>query len=706
MTAQGQAEGQAEGQSQEQAEGREPAAGPERPVIEAGLAARLLEAAPARVRRKLDADPRAAREWQWTREDGGWRVAAGAETVRLDAAVLTDASEVGCSCLLGPRCLHLLAVIGVLDVATDDPEEPAGGSPAADGAPGPGPEVAGPQDSAGLQDPAGRSVPAGRRAPDGSQAPAGVQPSAGLRTPVALGADAAESARLAWAAGADLLATGVRAAGVPHRTGLLRAASAARAARLPRLAAACTTAAAGIRDAETPDFALSGYAAALSDLLELAWRLGGGPEGPRPAAVLADAGVARRAYTEIGGLRLYGLACERVVTGSGYAGVVSHVVAAGSYGPPTLWRIGGVVPGGPGQVTAAYRGPVEFGGLTMSHRDLTRSGALAQAASGSADGRLSGGTAATAAAVGGATWWEEPLSSLWEEPAGRQVERALAALAAPSHRTGEDFVFADVTDIGPGPDGTVTAAVVGLDGRVSLAPAAPDDRMTARNLARVAARPGTAARIVARPVPGRPRTLVPIALAPAQGPASGPVFGASFGPASRSATGQGYPLPERYAGRVNLGLDELDAPPPSPPPSSREGPPGAAAAGESEATVDAPAVASGRGSATAAKPAPGPRPPTGALRRALHRIAEGGRGAAPAIAALVPTLKRSGMGGAAELLGELDTAARERVRVFTGESTLPAPDRLALVWTTAMAYTRAAEGSLDLDAWTLPRTPH
>ncbi|GAA3757414.1 hypothetical protein GCM10022205_50990 [Spinactinospora alkalitolerans] len=370
--------------------------------------------------------------------------------------------------------------------------------------------------------------------------------------------------------------------------------------------------------------------------------------------MLADVGVGRRSYAEIGTLRLYGLACERVATGSGYAGVVSHVLASGAGGQRALWRIGDVAPGGAERVTAAYRGPVGFGGVSLSHRDLARSGMVAQRVSASADGRLSGGTATTAATSGGATWWDPPLSALWEEPFADQVARALAALSAPVHRTGADLVFADLTVVGPGDspgeDGSLLATEVGTGRTVLAVAAGPDDRVGAANLVRLAADHGAALRVVARPLPGRPGALHLLAAAP---------------DASR-------PLPESWAGRINLGLDALPGRPPGHPRTP---------------------VADGARR--------DPESPLAPCTRVLNRLAEGGRCAASAAAvdAAVPRLRRTHLPGAADLLTELGAAAGERLRTATGESVPPPPDRLALTWLAALAYASAAAADLDRRAW-------
>src|SRR6266536_6089598 len=103
--------------------------------IAPGVAATLLAAAPGRVRRRLDADPGMAGRWAWERDGAAWVVHAGTETVRIEteteaaASVVSVVEQLSCSCLLAPRCVHLLAVVAVLDPCDPEPEtaaEPAG----------------------------------------------------------------------------------------------------------------------------------------------------------------------------------------------------------------------------------------------------------------------------------------------------------------------------------------------------------------------------------------------------------------------------------------------------------------------------------------------------------------------------------------------------------------------------------------------------
>ncbi len=84
-----------------------------RPTIEPALLASLIEAAPGRVRKRLDKEPDVAQAWNWSEHDGVHQVSAGGETVRIstDQGVVRQLEQITCSCLLAPKCHHILACV-------------------------------------------------------------------------------------------------------------------------------------------------------------------------------------------------------------------------------------------------------------------------------------------------------------------------------------------------------------------------------------------------------------------------------------------------------------------------------------------------------------------------------------------------------------------------------------------------------------------
>lgn len=419
-----------------------------RPPITPDLLAATLAAAPARVRKRLDAAPAIAETWTWERSDATWLVIAGDERVRLPhTEPVTALTQVTCTCLLAPRCLHLLAVLTAL--------------PLAEAAPSP---------------------------EDAPLPPSDETTNAVRAEQVELDDAQRAAAALAWEAGAALLATGAAHAGSAVRLRVLRAVHACRAAGLHRVAAAASAVAQAVQDlaAERPHFTLAGYADELAELLETAWRLGAGPEGGRPEVTAAEVGVGRRSHTGLAPTVLHGLFTEAVVTGSGYAGAVTYLAD----GDGRLLTVGDVLPGGQERVRAAYRAGVRFGGLSLSHEQLSRRRIFTQHAAASPDGRLSGGRTTTAASQGPSDWNAPPLDALWTTPLDAQLDRAWTST--------DRLLFLDATVAGPG---------LLLETEYGLLRAVPPSDHTfsscEENLRRLAATPGRRVRLIGRVLPAR-----------------------------------------------------------------------------------------------------------------------------------------------------------------------------------------------------------
>jgi hypothetical protein len=447
-----------------------------RPSIAAGVAAELLAAAPGRIRKRLDADPGMAERWAWEPDGGAWIVRAGAETLRIEpgSGNVGTAAQLSCTCLLAPRCLHLLAVATTLDPADAEAIQPKDPDPE----PGLGGSAAGPS------------------------------------PPVELSPRQRAAAVLAWRAGARLLATGAGAAGATARGDLLQAAHACQEARLHRLGVAAVRVATGVRDlaGERPEFQLAGFAEDLAELLAVAWRLGWG-SGPAPGA---DVGVGRRRYQPVGGLKLHGLASEAVATASGYAGVITWLVDQSG----RLWTVSDVAPGEPARATEAYRSAVRFGRLALRHQELGRSRVIAQGATGSADGRLGSGSDVTATTTGPSSWDAPPLAARWAAPLEEQLDRAWRAweLPAGERPAGADLLFLDTIVHGLVPGG------LALETRNARRPlellgVAPSDHAELaylENLRRLGELAGRPLRLVARGRLDRPHAVTPLS---AGGPA-------------------------------------------------------------------------------------------------------------------------------------------------------------------------------------------
>jgi hypothetical protein len=411
------------------------------PKVAASVVAEVLEQLPSRLHKRVDAA--VAKASSWTVSADG--VVVDAETTlrfELHDEVLTSAADLTCSCLLAPRCLHRAVFVSVAPVSAD------------------------------------------------AQVDSQVAPeSAGT----ALGSSAVAAVELLWVAGGLVLRAGVSGSGSVLQASMLRAVHAARLAGLHRAAAAALRVVTGIRAAHSGSsaFARATLADDLAELLLVCHQLRAGI-----GDVSALRGTARREYQPIGSLRLHGLFTERVVTDSGYAGVVSHLVDSKG----GLWTIPALSPGDADEVAAAYDGPVALGESGLSHRQLSRAGLLLSSATASADRRLGAGANVRAVAAAGAPWSASPL---WDEPLADQVRRAF--------RTDNQLLFLD----------DVAARQINLIGSSDLA---------WENLRLMS---GMELSFIARLVPSRPLTAVALA-------ASGPLH-----------------IPESWGGVVNLTLERL-----------------------------------------------------------------------------------------------------------------------------------------------------
>ena len=93
-----------------------------RPGIQRLLLAHLVDQAPSRLRKRLDSEPSVADSWNWTQTETGWSIQANDETVRLQPieGTVQSLEDVAYTCLLSPKCFHLLACCSVLPLGDDN----------------------------------------------------------------------------------------------------------------------------------------------------------------------------------------------------------------------------------------------------------------------------------------------------------------------------------------------------------------------------------------------------------------------------------------------------------------------------------------------------------------------------------------------------------------------------------------------------------
>ncbi|MGN9768220.1 hypothetical protein ACTMS2_24050 [Micromonospora sp. SD12] len=616
------------------------------PAVLPTVAAAAVAALPSRLHKRLDAAIERLAGVPVGHLDGGVSVDCGPEALVTltpgPAGAVTAPEQARCSCLLSPRCLHRTAVLLACPVA--DPGSHPG--PAATAAASPTPDRA---DAA--------SGSTGRTRKSAGAAPTKAQRAA---------ADAL------WRAGAAVLSAGVPAAGAVPQAELLRAAHGARLAGLPRAESAALRTVRGLRAqrGRQNGHRLAELVEVLHDLLYVAGRLAAGD--PDPALV----GVLRRAYQPDGTLEVHGVCREPVISATGYAGVVTHLLAADG----RQLSFGDVKPGGPDRARDCARAVTEMGAVSVNHAVLSRGGLRITGTTVSPDGRLGAGKGVRATPLAGTDWATGTLAELFARPLA-EVVTAQLAIEDPEDpgRAGTALVGGDLVVVGavgdqvlarelaPAPDAAAERAPVPDGPLIRLVPVDAHPALAhVANLRRLASRPGLRVRVVGRLDPDRASTLRPLAV--------GPVPGAA-------AT---LRLPPDWHGRADLGYDEIQGGhlPPRDPAATT----GAVLAVGADAVAESPlwrvrrlvelAVAGGR--------------------RAVAEAARGD-GAGPA-----GPLRRAGFTTAAALAAALADESDRRGRDAFGRLTDPDPDRYAWAWLAATVHLAAAERELIRSSWTAP----
>jgi hypothetical protein len=245
-------------------------------------------------------------------------------------------------------------------------------------------------------------------------------------------------------------------------------------------------------------------------------------------------GSARRAYTEVGALRLAGLFTEPVVSASGYAGVVT--CAADENG--VIWSLGDVAPGGVERCLIAYVTPLDLGETSIDHRAFCRAGLDVQHATAAANRRLGSGQRVSATEAVGYHWSDPRLAQFWDAPLEVQLDRCWTAREAPleERHAGDDLVFLRCRVIRAHKDALELS--VGAWLLRGVAPSAHAELAYRRNLGLLATSPGLPLMLIGRIAFSQPRTLL--------------VLAAGNPPGSDRVR-----LPDEWNGRINLGLDWL-----------------------------------------------------------------------------------------------------------------------------------------------------
>lgn len=605
------------------------------PVAPQVLAAAVADL-PSRLRDRLDPTIARLAALPVRATDDGLTFDCGPDTVvtltPAASGVIAEADQAQCSCLLAPRCLHRAAALGACPVAdpavvpldtSDDDEEEV--------------RDAGPVDEA----------------PTGT--PERTGPTAAQRT----------AARELWRAASAILTAGIPAAGAVPQAELLRAAHSARLAGLPRAESAALRVVRGLRSARAryPSHRLADLVSVLHDLLLTAGRLAAGDRDP------ALVGVTRRNYRGGGSLEVFGVCREPVISATGYAGVVTHLVAADG----SQYSVSDVRPGGPERARSSATAVVELGRAAVTHLQLSRGGLRIAGATISPDHRLGAGRGVRADPVTGLSWSSGPPAGLFSQPLVDAVRAQLAAgdgEPADPADSRDDLVGGDLVIVGAKGDHVLARELATPDGPlIRLVPAnSHSDLAHVSNLRQLAARPGVRIRVVGRLEPDRAATLRPLAVGPVP---------------DTEVTLQ---LPDRWLGHADLGYDQLQG----------------AHFPRHDAIPAMPPITD-----------PGPDPvsdsPLWRVRRLVELAVAGGRravgeSARSAGSGLRAPLRNAGFATAADLTDALTAESDRPTRDTFGRPVDPAPDQYTWAWVATATHLAATERALVQSSWSGPCT--
>lgn len=363
----------------------------DRPKISAVLLASINESAASRLLRKLDKQPAIAESWAWTSQGGTWNIDTGSESVKIENALVNELQDVQCSCLLAPKCFHVLAVSNVLLIDDSVPDT----------------LKAEPTSSASDRSSSTNSKPS---TTDSEELAA--------ETDLALlTTDHVQAANMMHLAVAEIIQGGLRATGGSIQSKLLRALHECRATGLHRLAAA------GLRilnharllRMSSEEFLPAQAVQSLHEALLVAHQI----TTAESTVSRLWVGTARRRYQPVASLKLFGLCCEPVLTASGYSGVITWMLNQQG----DVVSISDVQPGTANRIAQAWKSNVTLAGLALSHADLSKQKLLISKATISDDGRVGGSDSAKAVPSKHQGWNNEVISKRFAEPLDEQIQR-------------------------------------------------------------------------------------------------------------------------------------------------------------------------------------------------------------------------------------------------------------------------------------------
>lgn len=468
-----------------------------RPTLSPGLIATLIDSTPDRVRRRLDRTPDAAATWNWQASAEVWSVDTGGETVTLPLTHVFSIDQVRCTCLLSPRCFHVLACLTRLEVAINDAAQATEEERV---------ETASSEADEDVAEPDEKQQHAVRELVNNM---------------------------------AQLLRVGVANAGVVVQSGLLRSAHQCRAEGLHRLAALVLRVIAGISEirARAPASDPAQLAEDVADVLETSRHV-----LDHKAIASFWIGTARRKQMPVRPRKLHGLLAEPIITRSGFTGAAVYFLGEDD----RIYTASDVRPGDAQHARDAYLGGIEIGPLIQPAKQLARSLYLGTDLTASLDGRLGRGKGIKIVEQGQSTWQAELLQARFRRtlPDQWNVVYASATLPVDARPAGWDFVFLTGTIVGAvGPELLFQPTTDRQPIRLGI-----ENECEAlyfrENLRMLSHAPGLRLQVISRVNMQEPKVVSPLAIADAEGN-------------SRHDGEPHLEIPTSLAGRMCLGFDKI-----------------------------------------------------------------------------------------------------------------------------------------------------
>jgi hypothetical protein len=467
-----------------------------RPTVSPEVIAAMIEATPERVRRRLDRTPNAAASWNWQASEAAWSVDTGGETVTLPHGHVMSVQQLICTCLLSPKCFHVLACLTHLEVAIVE----------------------------SLQAPPSEQVEQAS-ANEGEEF---VEPDEKQRHAAG---DLVNSI-------AQLVRVGVANAGVVVQSSLLRAVHQCRADGLHRLAALGLRVITGVSEfrSRSPASDPAQLAEDIADILETSRHV-----QSQKAIAGFWIGTARRKQMPVRPRNLHGLFAEPIITRSGFSGAAAYFLGEDE----RIYTASDVRPGDAQHAHDAYLGGIEIGSMIQPVKLLARGLYLGSELTASGDGRLGRGKGIKIVEQGQSSWQVEAIQKRFGRPLLDQWNTVYeqADLLAEARPAGWDLVFLKGKVLGAaGPELLFDS---NSDAQpIRLAIENDSEALHYReNLRMLSHAPGLQLQVIARVNMQEPRIVSPLAVAPLEGD-----------------TNKDQPrleIPESFAGRICLGFDEI-----------------------------------------------------------------------------------------------------------------------------------------------------